>query len=134
MPKQLVVLDTNVLISGLLTPTGNAAEILRLAVTQKIQLGFDSRISSEYINVISRPKFGFDLEKNLRLLDLLLSKGLSIIAGQDDTPMPDETDRPFYEVALTLNALLITGNRKHFPQSPLIVTPAEFLSMYLSRG
>jgi hypothetical protein len=41
--------------------------------------------------------------------------------------MPDESDRVFYDVAKTAGAYLITGNTKHFPQEPFILTPAEFV-------
>ena len=43
------------------------------------------------------------------------------------TPMPDEDDRKFYDVAKSSGAFLITGNIKHFPSESFIVTPADFL-------
>jgi hypothetical protein len=44
--------------------------------------------------------------------------------------MPDETDRKFYDVASACGALLITGNLKHYPSEPFIISPAGFLAGY----
>ena len=42
-------------------------------------------------------------------------------------------DAVFYEVALSKeDAYLVTGNTKHFPKSPIVVTPAEMLDIILS--
>ncbi|MFM8717254.1 MAG: putative toxin-antitoxin system toxin component, PIN family [Spartobacteria bacterium] len=52
-----LVLDTNVLVSGLLTagnPPGRIVDFLRAG---KIQLQVDERIVAEYGGVLSRPKF-----------------------------------------------------------------------------
>ena len=46
---------------------------------------------------------------------------------------PDPDDRIFYCVALAAqsdNALLVTGNAKHFPQAPFIITPADFAAQF----
>ncbi|MDR1579719.1 MAG: putative toxin-antitoxin system toxin component, PIN family [Synergistaceae bacterium] len=124
---QPVVLDTNILVSALLTPDGNSAQILGMVLKGRLQIGYDSRIMAEYHNVLARPKFHFDLQKTDRLLDILLGKGLSVIAERSDIVFYDETDRKFYEVALELNACLITGNLKHYPQAAFIKTPSEYL-------
>ena len=43
---------------------------------------------------------------------------------------PDPKDAVFYEVALSKDdAYLITGNTKHFPRTPIVVTPAEMLEI-----
>jgi putative PIN family toxin of toxin-antitoxin system len=124
---QLLVLDTNILVSALLTPDGNSAQILGMVLKGQRQIGYDSRIIAEYYNVLARSKFHFDLKKTNRLLDILLAKGLSVIAKRTDVPFLDETDRKFYEVALMLNAYLVTGNLKHYPQATFIKIPSEYL-------
>jgi hypothetical protein len=44
--------------------------------------------------------------------------------------MPDEDDRVFYEVSLSIeDSFLVTGNLKHYPISPRVITPAMFLDM-----
>lgn len=36
----------------------------------------------------------------------------------------------FYEVALSKEgSYVVTGNQKHFPKSPIVVTPAEMLQI-----
>jgi len=41
--------------------------------------------------------------------------------------MTDETDRVFYDTAKASGAILITGNIRHYPAMPFIMTPADFL-------
>ena len=43
---------------------------------------------------------------------------------------PDQKDVVFYEVALSKeDAYLVTGNIKHFPKKPFVVTPAEMVEI-----
>ncbi|MBR5499650.1 MAG: hypothetical protein IKV75_05775, partial [Bacteroidales bacterium] len=43
---------------------------------------------------------------------------------------PDPKDIVFYEVALSVeDSFLVTGNLKHFPKKPFVVTPAEMLQI-----
>ncbi len=42
-----------------------------------------------------------------------------------DVPFADESDKKFYEVAKHCNAVLITGNKKHFPDDPIVKTVQE---------
>jgi putative PIN family toxin of toxin-antitoxin system len=125
--NQRVVLDTNVIISALLTPDGNPARILGLVVKRECLICHDSRIIAEYFAVIKRPCFHFDLPKVNRLLDTLLAQGISVVADASDIVLPDETDRKFYEVAQTCDAWLITGNIKHYPKAPRILSPSDYL-------
>ena len=50
------VLDTNVLVSGLLNPNGSPGKILDLIVGSHIQVAYDDRILGEYEDVLSRPE------------------------------------------------------------------------------
>lgn len=44
--------------------------------------------------------------------------------------MPDEKDRPFYEVSLSNDdSFLVTGNLKHFPTTPKVISPAQLVSI-----
>jgi putative PIN family toxin of toxin-antitoxin system len=121
------VLDTNVLVSGALTPEGKPATLLRLILSQKLTLCYDQRILTEYREVLSRPKFGFDKSLIADLLTGLTSEGLAVLAVPVKADLPDESDRPFLEVAETADAALITGNLKHFPDIARAISPAEFL-------
>ena len=75
-----VVVDSNVLVSALLSPGGKPAEVLRLLVTGALRLCFDARIVVEYEDVLSRPKFSFDRTSCQDLLSVLLGNGISVAA------------------------------------------------------
>ena len=122
-----VVMDTNVLVSALLAPESKPAKILALALNGKILLHYDSRILLEYENVLNRPKFRFDPADVSALMEVIIQIGAAVSAEPRAEAFTDEADKKFYETAKSSGALLITGNLKHFPQEPGIVSPAEFL-------
>ena len=57
-----VVLDTNVLVSAFLSPSGNAARILRLIIQGDVLIVLNESILAEYYEVLKRPKFELDME------------------------------------------------------------------------
>lgn len=139
MPKSRklarVVLDTNVIVSALLTPEGNAARVLAVVLSGSYAILVDQRIIGEYQTVLLRSKFKFPQSSILALLNTLTHLAEHIIALPLAATLPDEDDLPFLEVAITGNAdYLVTGNSKHFPQTLAkkfgleIVTPSEFLT------
>jgi putative PIN family toxin of toxin-antitoxin system len=127
-----VVLDTNVIVSALLNPNGLPANILNLVLSGTIELFYDNRIFSEYQEVLSRKKFGFDIELVNVLLDFIAHEGKFINATLLDIPFKDKEDKKFYEVFKSgLIDLLITGNKKDFPAEKNIVTPKEYLDIII---
>ena len=123
-----VVIDTNVLISGLINPNGIPAKIINLLINERIALFYDNRILHEYRDVLHRDKFGFTSEIIDPLLDFIKYEGHFVTANPLATHFKDENDKMFLEVAKSVSAdYLITGNTKHFPKNNLIVTPKEFL-------
>jgi len=131
----IVVLDTNVLVSGVLKPYSPAASILRMLVEGVIQPAYDLRILAEYREVLSRPKFSFDREVVKPLLDQIEEEGVLISTSPLKSPLPDPADEPFLEVAVAAAAAaLVTGNRRHFPRRSYgavkILSPSEFLDMF----
>jgi putative PIN family toxin of toxin-antitoxin system len=122
-----VVLDTNVLVSALWTSLGNPSTIVSLMLSDKITPHFDHRIMAEYHAVLKRPKLSFSNNDVDKLLAEIERRGLSVVVKPSVMPMIDETDRKFFDVAKACEAVLITGNRKHYPQDPLVMTPAEFV-------
>jgi putative PIN family toxin of toxin-antitoxin system len=124
---QRVVIDTNILVSALITPDGIPARIFDAVLNGMLTMCFDIRILVEYKDVLSRRKFDFDEEENRRILETLSEKGMSVIAKPSFVAMPDENDRKFYDVAVFCDAVLITGNLKHYPREPFIVSPRDFL-------
>jgi uncharacterized protein len=123
----LVVLDTNILVSALLSPFGPPARVLDLALGGDIRLAYDDRIMAEYREVLARPKFGFAPEDVTMVLAYLEADGERVTAP----PLPYADDLPFLEVAAQGEAVLITGNAAHYPPalrgSVRVYTPSEFL-------
>jgi putative PIN family toxin of toxin-antitoxin system len=126
-----IVLDINVLVSGLLNPNGPPAAIFNLIVNPKLELLYDSRIIQEYMEVLHRAKFGFNSDWIEALIDFLKNEGEYISAEPTKQRFRDDCDRAFYEVMDTGEAdYLITGNGNHFPKDDRIRNPREFVTEY----
>ena len=129
------VIDTNVLVAGLLSPFGACGEIVRLISSGELTLSFDARILLEYNEVLRRPIFKFEEEKIASLIDFIVYRGQAVAPSPLIHSLPDPDDEPFLEVALTGQApFLVTGNQKHFPiercQGTKVFSPKEFLIFY----
>jgi len=130
-----IVLDTNVLVSALLSPFGPPAEILRLVTTGTVRLCHDARILGEYRQVLLRSAFPFRPLQVESLLDQIEADGEPITAFALSDRLPDPDDEAFLEVAPAADArYLVTGNLRHFPpesrQGVRVVSPREFLKSY----
>jgi predicted nucleic acid-binding protein len=132
----IVVVDTNVLVSGLLSAHGTPARVLDLLTTGDLQVAYDDRIAAEYRQVLARPRFGFQPEAVAHLLDYLFDEGLPLVARPLPAKLPDSDDQPFWEVAVEAATPLITGNLKHFPAEVCadieVLTPAAFIERWRS--
>ena len=131
-----IVLDTNVLVSGLIKPYDTPARILGSILNQELTLVLDTRILSEYRVVLMRPKFLFDLTYVGWLLDFFEHVATIVTPSPLRLNLKDPYDEPFLEVAIFASVdSLITGNQKHFPQSKakgiVICSPSEFCGRYL---
>ena len=130
-----VVVDTNVLVAGLLSPFGRPGEVVRMIVAGSLSLLYDARIMAEYAQVLKRPKFSLNPEHIEALLDQVKAEGVIVASDPLFVRLPDMEDEAFLEVALAGHAqCLITGNLRHFPatarQGMRILAPAEFLDVY----
>lgn len=130
-----IVLDTNVLVAGLLTPFGPSGEIVRMVSSGMLTLCFDARILTEYSEVLRRPKFRFDEDKVAAFLDYIGHSGCMAATAPLQHALPDPDDEPFLQAAIAARvACLVTGNLRHFPphfrQGTKILSPREFLAFY----
>lgn len=130
-----IVLDTNVLVSGLLTPFGPSGEIIRMVSGGNLVLLYDARVLLEYEEVLNRPKFEFNKEHINTLLDFIKQNGKLVSPLPLKTPLPDPDDEPFLEVSIAGEAkCLVTGNKAHYPavsrQGIKIFSPSKFLEYY----
>ena len=126
------VIDTNVLVSALLTSKSDAATVLVLEALMKGQIIplYNDEIISEYEIVLNRPTFHFSVEKVARYINAIKEKGVLASRVMSDFEYPDPDDAVFYEIALSKeDAYIVTGNLKHFPQTPIVVTPAEIMDI-----
>ena len=129
----LIVLDTNVLVSALLSPFGTPARVLDQVLSNVVQLAFDDRILAECSEVLKRPRFGFPANDIRALLNHIQLNGRQIVAAPAGLrKFPDPGDLPFAEVALSALAdVLVTGNVSHFRslegRGIPVLTPSEFM-------
>ena len=127
-----VVIDTNVLVSGLLSPFGPPGAIVGLITAGSLCPCHDARVLAEYNDVLRRPAFPFAEEEVAALMAQIRAGGELVAAKPLPLPLPDPDDEPFLEVAAAAMAeFLVTGNLKHFPrdrrQGVCVVSPREFL-------
>ena len=131
MSTVYAVFDTNVLISALLSKREDSPTVLLLnhVLDGRIVLVYNEEIVSEYQEVLHRDKFGFSAERIKTVLEVVRT-GLCLGRTPSNEIFPDQDDAVFYEVALSKEGtFLVTGNFRHFPKSPIVVTPAEMISI-----
>lgn len=128
-----VIIDTNVLVSALLSSHEDSATVrlLMMLLDGRIIPVITDGIFSEYGEVLRRKKFRFPEESVSVLLDEIRKKSRMIKPALSDVELPDEKDRPFLDALLTEDeTILITGNLKHFPRHERILTARDFLALY----
>lgn len=131
-----IVLDINVLISGMLNAYGPPGRFIDFLRTDVLQLVVDDRILAEYTDVIRRDYFSKYFSRSDRedIIDFLSKNSHYSSSSVIVHDMPDEGDAPFLEIAITEDVPLITGNLKHFPEKLrkgcIVLSPAQFLRRY----
>lgn len=130
--KIYAVIDTNVIISALLSRNNDSAtvRIMEHLYDRNIIPVYNDEILEEYESVLRRPKFNFTEEQIIATLKALKEGGVTSERLISNENFPDPKDVVFYEVALSVEeSYLVTGNIKHFPKKPFVVTPAEMLQV-----
>lgn len=126
------VIDTNVIVSAYITKNLEAAtsKVLEAVMQNKLTPIYNDQILNEYTEVLHRKKFGIPEHLIKWVIDKIITNGVRGERVISDEFFPDPKDVVFYEVALSKeDAYLVTGNTKHFPKKPIVVTPAEFLEI-----
>ena len=131
------VIDTNIFVSALITHNSNAstARVLEsLFLHRIIPLYNDDIIKDdiikEYDEVLHRAKFKLSDDQICTVIELVKQNGIDSSRFPYAGEMPDEDDRVFYEVCLTKeDSFLVTGNLKHFPKEPQVITAAEMMEI-----
>lgn len=137
--KYFAVFDTNVLVSALLKQKSVPAQIVHEVPNGSIVPLYSEGILAEYEEVLHRGKFQFVEAEVRSMIDDIKEKGVPMDASPGDLVLPDENDVVFYAVVMEkrketntdddADTYLVTGNLKHFPKEPFIVTPREMLDI-----
>lgn len=126
MSVKLAVVDTNVLVSGGLNPSGSPGRVLAAIEQQLLLPVISAEVMMEYREVLVRPRLGLQSDWVIRTLDLFESLGLRLAPPPiDAASLPDPGDAPFIALAVHARCPVITGNARHFAGSGVeVVTPA----------
>jgi putative PIN family toxin of toxin-antitoxin system len=124
-----VVLDTNILVSALWSEKGNANDILELFFREEIMLFYTQDIIDEYEEVLCRARLNFSGNKVASLLQEISNIGFLTEPEKSSIVFSDEDDRVFYDTAKENGAILIIGNKKHYPNVPFVMSPSEFINI-----
>ena len=132
--KVFAVIDTNVIVSALLSRNNkesNTSRVFEAILDGRITPLYNEEILGEYKEVLGRSKFPFYKEDVEMVEILMVAVGLKLGRTTSfEGIFPDPKDVVFYEVTLSKDdAYLVTGNIKHFPQKPFVVTPAEMVAI-----
>ena len=133
--KYFAVIDTNVLVSAMLKWQSVPGNVMEFVLDGFIIPVLNKEIVAEYRTVLARPKFRLDEEIITDIIDSLEKVGFYVDAETIDIELPDSKDRVFYKVVMEKRkeeeTYLVTGNIKHFPDEPFIVTPRQMLYVLL---
>jgi len=126
----LWVLDTNVLVSGLISAKGPLGRLIDAVLARRLQIAFDDRILQEYKAVLARPKFQFKPADVTAFWEILPFQRHLVAMPVEDLQASDPDDTKFLEVATaTESKTLVTGNTRHYPEKNcgdvVILTPTE---------
>ena len=131
--KYYAVIDTNVIVSAYLHWDSVPGNLMDAVFDGRIIPVISREIEAEYREVLSRKKFSFPPETIVPLFDFLEKCAVMIDQDHTDEFFADTEDAKFYEVAMeerkTEEAFLVTGNQKHFPIRPFIITPRQMMEL-----
>ena len=130
----LAVIDTNVVVAALMSKHRDSAtrRTLMAIADGRVQPIITADILAEYEDVLHRDYLRLSADEADRTIELFERTGRTLNPVPADEEFPDEDDRVFYEVALAGavdNAKVVTGNLKHYPKSPMVLTPTEFCQL-----
>lgn len=132
MVKIYAVIDTNVLVSALLSrfKDTTTVRLMQLLILGDIIPVYNDEIIEEYYTVLTREKFRFPSTLVEEVLQVIRKFGINSSRKETSEFFLDPKDIVFYEVALSVDgSFLVTGNTKHFPKKSYVVTPAELLQI-----
>jgi putative PIN family toxin of toxin-antitoxin system len=132
--KCCAVVDTNVLVSALLSKKSDTAtvRVFRAMLQGQFTPLYHQEILDEYDEVFHRPRFHLTEDVIQTVMAAIKKFGIEVFPQPTGEILIDLDDLIFYEVAMEKrddNAYLVTGNRKHYPVKDFIVTPSEMMDI-----
>ena len=131
------VIDTSVLVAAVKTKKSDSStsQILSLVFAGVIKPLVSKEILTEYRGILNLPVLELDSDKVADVLEKFSEDGLYPGRTPSEDVFPDETDRIFYEISLSVEeSHVVTNNVKHFPKSVRVVTPSEMLMLLRDLG
>lgn len=129
----LAVIDTNVIVSAMLKPDSAPGKVLKAVISGNLTPVIHRNIMEEYNDVLSRKKFNFDCRDVADIIAGITTGAVEYPPLHTDETLPDEDDRIFYEVVLSVrrhsDAQLVTGNKRHFPEKPFVISAREMTEL-----
>ena len=132
--KCYAVVDTNVLVSALLSKKNDTAtvQVLHAMLDGRFIPLYYEDILTEYKEVLHRPKFHLSENAIRTVISAVKRYGIEVFPQPTGEILIDMDDLIFYEVAMEKRdegAYLVTGNQKQYPVRDFIVTPAEMMEI-----
>jgi putative PIN family toxin of toxin-antitoxin system len=132
-----LVIDTNVVLSALLFPSGSLTWIRDLWQTGQVAPMVSLRTLEELVGALAYSKFGLTLNRQRELLNLYLP-WCEVVTVSEPPTVPDcrdPADRPFLELATAAGAnALVTGDNDVLALAPVfaipILTPTALRGLY----
>ena len=131
------VIDTNVLVAAAKShkPESSASRVLSLVFSGIIQPLVCDEILEEYDGILNLPVLAIPEDVSSAILTKFKEDGINPGRTPSNEEHPDPTDQIFYEIALSVeDAYMVTNNKKHFPQKPMVVTPTEMIMLLTEAG
>lgn len=131
--KYYAVIGTNVIVSSMLKHNSIPGKVVDLIFSKTIIPLLNDEIINEYYEVLMRNMFGFDKNQIENTIREIKISGIFLEKEQVLEDFIDSDDIVFYEIVMsarnTMDAYLITGNKKHYPIKSFVVTPREMIEI-----
>lgn len=117
-----IVIDTNIIVSALLNPSGVSYTFLDRVFAGEYQVIITEKILEEYNEVLRRDKFHIPENIIITVVDWFINNATFIEVDEERyaNKVLDKKDVVFYAAAKCTKSRLVTGNIKHYPVEEMI--------------
>ena len=126
-----IVLDTNIIVSSVLTKGGGPKAIFDLTANHQVAWFVSEPILAEYGKVLAYPRLRIAPADIRRTMQATKKYAQLVAPNFTLQAATDESDNRFLECAQVAKAhFLVTGNLRHYPaiwKYTKVVSPSEFL-------